>query len=140
MSVVTSLNFVGRTEAAVDFYREALDAEVLFLMRFRDCPDQSYTPEGMEDMIFHATFRIDDTEIMASDVGYINEDSKPDFTGFALALQLRSVERAKQVFNALVVGGQVVIPLAEAAFTDWYGIVLDRFGVSWKITVSRQQD
>ena len=60
MPIVTTLRFAGRTE-------EALDAETVFLMRFRDSPDQSHTQSGMEDMIFHATFRIDGTDFMASD-------------------------------------------------------------------------
>ena len=135
MSVVTTLNFSGRTEEALNFYTEALDAETMFLMRFRDSPDPSHTKPGMEDMIFHATFKIEGTVFMASDVGY-NPDEKPEpFSGFALALRLASIDRAKQVFSALSIQGQVVVPLAASAFTSWYGIVTDRFGLSWKINV-----
>ena len=137
MSVVTTLNFVGRTEEAINFYRAALDAETLFLMRFRDCPDKSHMKPGMEEMIFHATFRIDGTEFKASDVGYSKDTSTPDFAGFSLVLSPESVERAKQIFAALSEGGQVIIPLAESSFTAWYGIVIDRVGVSWKINVEQ---
>lgn len=135
MPIVTTLSFAGRTEEALRFYTEVLGAETVFLMRFRDNPDQSHAQPEMEELIFHATFRIEGTEFMASDVGYAKGKSPTPFAGFALALKLSSVERAKQVFAALSRDGRVVIPLAESAFTSWYGIVVDRFGVSWKINV-----
>lgn len=135
MPAVTTLNFAGRTEAALAFYARALGSKTLFLMRFRDSPDQSHTLAGMEDLIFHATFRIEGTVFMASDVGYAKGRRPAPFSGFSLALQLRSVKRAKNIFAALSEDGHVVIPLEKSAFTSWYGIVVDRFGVSWKINV-----
>ena len=135
MPIVTTLNFLGRTEEALKFYGEALNAETVFLMRFRESPDQRHSRPGMEDLIFHATFRIEGTEFMASDVGYVKGKNSNPFFGFSLALQLSSIKRAKRVFSNLSSQGQVVIPLAESAYTSWYGLVIDRFGVSWKINV-----
>lgn len=137
MSVVTTLNYTGRTEEAVTYYCDVLDAKLVFLMRFCDSPDQTHSQPGMEDLIFHATFQIDGTVFMASDIGYVDAESAPSFSGFALALQLQSTDRAKRVFAALADGGQILIPLAKSAFTSWYGIVIDRFGVSWKINVDQ---
>jgi PhnB protein len=136
MPIVTTLNFSGKTEEALKFYAKALNAETVFFMRFRESPDQRYSQAGMEELIFHATFRIEGTEFMASDVGYLKGKSPTPFSGFSLALNLSSAERAKRIFAALSHDGQVVIPLSESAFTSWYGIVLDRFGVSWKINVA----
>ncbi|WP_146529705.1 VOC family protein [Novipirellula artificiosorum] len=137
MATITTLGFAGRTEEALEHYHDALDAETVFLMRFRDSPDQSHMKPGMEDMIFHATFRIDGTEFMASDVGYLDGEPAAVFAGFSLALRLKSLDHAKRVFDALADGGQTLIPLAKSAFTAWYGIVIDRFGVSWKISVDQ---
>jgi len=136
MPIITTLNFSGRTEEALKFYAEALNAETVFLMRFRESPDQRYSQAGMEDLIFHATFRIEGTEFMASDVGYAKGESPTPFSGFSLALGLNSLDRANRIFSNLSNDGQVVIPLTKSAFTSWYGIVLDRFGVSWKINVA----
>ena len=136
MPVTTSLSFAGRTEEALSLYQDVLGAETLFLMRFRDCPDKSLIQPGMEDMIFHATFRIDGTEFMASDVGYATDDGDAlAFQGFSLVLSPESIDKARQIFAGLSEGGQVVMPLAESSFTSWYGIVADRFGLSWKINV-----
>ena len=139
MPVVTTLNFAGRTEEALKFYAETLGSETVFLMRFRDCPDPAYAQAGTGKLIFHATFRIEGTEFMASDVGYEKGKAPPPFSGFALALKLRSVPRAKRIFAALGEEGRVIVPLAESAFTGWYGIVADRYGVSWKINVEAKQ-
>ncbi len=137
MPVITTLSFNGRTEEAINFYRDALDAEIVYLLRFRDSPEQAFTMPGMEDLIFHATFRIGGTELMASDVGAGQSDAETRFQGFALALQLNTPVRARQIFDALAQAGDVLIPLAESAFTSLYGIVTDRFGITWKINVQR---
>lgn len=138
MPIITTLNFSGRTEEALRFYAEAMNARTVFLMRFRESPDQRFSRPGMEELIFHATFQIEGTEFMASDVGCLSDTSPAQFSGFSLAVKLNSVERAKGVFSRLSNEGHIVIPLTESTFTSWYGIVIDRFGVSWKINVDAQ--
>jgi PhnB protein len=133
MDVQTTLNFYGRTEEAVTFYGSAIDAETLFLMRFRDCPDPSQSRPGLEEKIFHATFRIGSTEVMASDCGCEKPPIKTTFAGFSLALRVETPKKAERFFAALSDGGQIQIPLLKTFFAERYGIVVDRFGISWKI-------
>lgn len=140
MSVITTLAFTGRTEEALNFYKNVLGAKTTFLLRFRDCPDQSRTKAGMEDMIFHATFELEGTVFMASDVGWEENEGHGSFTGFSLAIRLSSAERAITIFSGLSQNGRVVIPLEKSAFTAWYGIVVDQFGVSWKINVDEKNN
>jgi PhnB protein len=135
MDAQTSLNFYGRTEEAVRFYCEAIEAEVLFMMRFRDRPDYSQLRPGMEEKIFHATFRIGSTEIMASDCGCEKPQAQTAFTGFSLVLRVETPEKAERFFTALSNSGQIQIPLLKTFFAERYGIVIDRFGISWKIMV-----
>jgi PhnB protein len=132
MNVQTTLNFYGRTEEAVKFYSRTIEAETLFMMRFRDCPDQSQLRPGLEEKIFHATFRIGSTDIMASDCGCEKPPTEA-FAGFSLALRVETREKAERFFAALSDGGQIQIPLLETFFAARYGIIIDRFGVSWKI-------
>lgn len=133
MDVQTTLNFCGRTEEAVTFYGRAIDAETLFLMRFRDCPDASQSRPGLEEKIFHATFRIGSTEIMASDCGCEKPPTETTFAGFSLALRVETPKKAERFFAALSDGGQIQIPLLKTFFAERYGIVVDRFGISWKV-------
>jgi PhnB protein len=133
MDVQTTLNFYGRTEEAVTFYGRAIDAETLYLMRFRDCPDPSQSRSGLEEKIFHATFRVGSTEVMASDCGCEKPTGATPFAGFSLALRVETPEKAERFFAALSDGGQIQIPLLKTFFAARYGIVIDRFGISWKI-------
>ncbi len=133
MDVQATLNFYGRTEEAVAFYGRALGAETLFLMRFRDCPDPAQSRPGFEGKIFHATFRIGSTEVMASDCGCETTPAEATFAGFSLALRVETPGKAERFFAALSEGGQVQIPLLKTFFAERYGIVVDRFGISWKI-------
>jgi PhnB protein len=138
MDVQTTLNFYGRTEEAVTFYGRAIDAVTLFVLRFRDCPDPSQSRPGFEEKLFHATFRIGSTEIMASDCGCENPGSDTAFSGFSLALRVETPEKAERFFAALGEGGRIQIPLLKTFFAERYGIVVDRFGVSWKIMAEEQ--
>src|SRR5271154_368631 len=97
MNVQTTLNFYGRTEEAVKFYGRMIEAETLFMMRFRDCPDPSQLRPGMEKKIFHATFRIGSTEIMASDCG-CERSIETTFAGFSLLLWVETPEKAERFF------------------------------------------
>jgi PhnB protein len=135
MNVQTTLNFYGRTEEAVEFYGRTIEAELLFLMRFRDCPDPSQFRPGMEEKIFHATFRLGSTEVMASDCGCERPPTGTTFTGFSLLLRVETVEKAERFFADLSEGGRIQLPLLETFFAARYGIVIDRFGISWKVMV-----
>src|SRR5947208_2542886 len=83
MQLQPYLYFDGRTEEALEFYRRALGAEVIFLARFKDSPDQSMTPPGAGDKVMHSSFRVGDTTLMASD-GRCG--GKPSFQGITLSL------------------------------------------------------
>lgn len=133
MSLTTSLNFFGQAEAAIEFYRANLDAEVLMMMRFSECPDPNLVNSDLGDKIFHATFRIGETEVMASDVGCHDPQNVANLTGFAFALHAASIEAAEKYFAALSESGEVQVPMTETFFAKRYGIVVDQFGVPWKI-------
>ena len=133
MNVQTTLNFYGRTEEALTFYRKAIEAETLFMLRFRDRPDHAQVKPGTEDKIFHATFRIGSTQIMASDCGCENSPTNAAFAGFSLAIRVKTPEKAERFFAALGDGGRIQISLVQTFFATRYGIVIDRFGISWKI-------
>lgn len=135
MNIQTTLNFYGRTEEAIQFYSRAIEAEILFMMRFRESPDRSHLRPGLEEKIFHATFRIGSTQIMASDCGCEKPPAGTPFAGFAFALRVETPEKAERFFAALSDGGRIQIPLQETFFATRYGIVIDRFGISWKIMV-----
>jgi PhnB protein len=144
MQVQPYLFFDGRCEEAVEFYRKALGAEVTMLMRFKDSPEPQEPQEpqeqepgmcspGAPDKVMHASFRIGETTVMASDGQCLG---KPNFQGFALSLTAPDDARAEQLFAALADGGQVQMPLTKTFFASRFGMVADRFGVPWMIVVA----
>jgi PhnB protein len=135
MQVQPYLFFDGRCEEAIEFYKSALGAKVEMLLRFRESPDPpppGMVPPGSEDKVMHACVRIGDAAVMASD-GLCR--GKPSFSGFSLSLTARDEADADRLFAALAEGGEVQMPLAKTFFSPRFGMVADRFGVSWMIVV-----
>jgi PhnB protein len=129
------LFFNGSCEQAVEFYRKALGAEVEMMMRFKESPEPpqpGMVPPGFENKIMHSSFRIGETTVMASD-GCAAE--KPNFQGFSLSLSVPSAPEADRAFAALADGGQVRMPLAKTFWSPRFGMVEDRFGVGWMVSV-----
>ena len=129
------LFFDGRCEEAVEFYRRALGAEVTMLMRFKDSPEPhepGMVPPGSENKVMHASLRIGDTTVLASDGRCLGQ---PSFQGFSLSLTVRDDAEAERSFASLADRGKVQMPLAKTFFSPSFGMVADRFGVSWMICV-----
>ncbi len=127
------LFFNGRCEEAIEFYRKALGAEVDMLMRFTDNPEPiqpGMIPPGSENKVMHASLRIGENLVMASDGRCTGQSS---FQGFSLSLQVADTAETERYFNALAEGGQVNMPLAKTFYSPSFGMVADRFGVSWMI-------
>jgi PhnB protein len=136
MQVQPYLFFDGRCEEAVEFYRSALGAEVTMLMRFKDSPDPhepGTVPPGAGDKVMHVSFRIGETTVLASDGRC---EGRPSFQGFSLSLSVPQEPEAERLFAALADGGQVRMPLTKTFFASRFGMVADRFGVSWMVYVA----
>lgn len=136
MQVQPYLFFDGRCEEAVEFYQKALGAEVTMLMRFGESPEgcpEGQLPPGAENKVMHASFRIGDTEVMASD-GHCA--GQPSFQGFSLSITAADPGEAERLYNALKEGGEVRMPLGPTFFSPSFGMVADRFGVGWMVIVA----
>ena len=128
------LFFDGRCEEALEFYRSRLGAKVEMMMRFKDSPEPApnMTPETA-DKVMHASLQFRDSMVLASD-GHCA--GQPSFQGFALSLTVKDEAEAERVFGALGEGGQVQLPLTKTFFSPRFGMLADRFGVSWMVYVA----
>ena len=134
MATQPYLFFEGKTEEALQFYAGALGLQTQMLLRYSDapggtarCPDGS-TPPG--DKVMHSSALVGGTVLMASD-GLCS--GKPNFSGFSLSFEAKDEADAKKRFDALAQEGTVTAPLMETFFATAFGMVTDRFGVSWMI-------
>lgn len=131
------LFFDGRCEEALEFYRQALDAKVEALIRFKDSPEPTMSGPGMDqNKVLHANFRVGETQVMTSDGEC---EGKLNFQGFALSLSVPTAAEADRRFAALAKGGQVKLPLTKTFFSPCFGMVIDRFGVMWMIIVPGEE-
>jgi PhnB protein len=120
MQIQPYLFFDGRCDEAIEFYRRTLGAEVAMIMRFKDCPDQGMITPGTENKVMHASLHIGDTVVLASDGKCTGQMA---FQGFALTI------------SALGDGGQVQMPLGKTFFASSFGMLADRFGMTWMVLV-----
>ena len=128
------LFFGGNCEEAVAFYRAHLGAELLMLMRYKESPEPpppGMVPAGYDDKVMHAAFRIGETMLMASDG--CGEGAR--FEGFSLSLTVADEDAARRAFDGLAQGGQVGMPLGKTFWSPCFGMVTDRFGLGWMVTV-----
>jgi len=136
MPIEPYLFFNGRCEEAVEFYKQALGAEVLMMMRVKDSPEPhppGMLPPGSENKIMHVSLRVGDATVMASDGRCTGQTN---FQGFSLSLTAANEADAGRKFAALAEGGQVQMPLGKTFWSPCFGMVADRFGVGWMVTVA----
>lgn len=134
MRIQPYLSFDGRCDEALQFYRDAIGAEIAMVMRWKDSPDQSMTTPANADKVMHSQFQVGDTVVMASDG---RNGGQPEFKGFSLSLVADTEDEADRLFNALAAGGKVTMPMAKTFFSPRFGMVTDRFGVGWMVLIIR---
>jgi PhnB protein len=131
------LFFNGNCEEALEFYKTAIGAQVDMVMRFNESPEPpppDMVPPGYENKIMHASFRIGESMIMASDGCGEGEN----FKGFSLSLSVSTEAEADKAFAALSEGGQVQMPLTKTFWSPRFGMLTDRFGMGWMVNVVSQ--
>src|SRR6476469_9654112 len=120
-SLQTYLNFGGRCEEAVEFYRKALGAELRMMMRFKEAPEkQSDLPECFQDKVMHASLQIGETVLMASDGRC---EGPQTFEGFSLSITAGDEAEAERIFAALGEGGLVTMPLEQVFWSPKFGML-----------------
>ena len=139
MIVEPYLSFEGRCDEALTFYKSALDAKELMVMRFKDNPDTNKEgcPGGPVDLqkVMHSALKIGDSNVMMTDGRCTG---KMNFSGIHLSLTVDTEAQADKYFNALNAGGKVLVPLNKTFFSKKFGMVQDKFGVDWMVLVKPQ--
>jgi PhnB protein len=136
MTIEPYLFFDGRAEEAIEFYKSALGAKVVAVIRYKENPEPQHNPPGSDDKVMHSLLRFGDAGVMISDG---NCGGRPAFQGFALTLQASDEADAKRKFSTLGQGGQVQMPLGESFFARSFGMVADKFGVSWMVIAGTKE-
>lgn len=128
LGITPYIAFKGDCKEAIEFYKSALSAEVLFVQTVGESP---MSDMGPKDNIMHCTIKAGGSTIMLCD------DPRPDGAAaggnISLAIGVNETEMAKRVFDNLSVGGTVVMPLEKTYWAEAFGMVTDKFGVKWMV-------
>lgn len=137
MSAIAYLNFDGIAEEAIEFYSEALQANKVKKVKFRDfSQDPNYPlPDNELNMIMESSIEFAGGKIMMSDI----LPSMKQVTGelvkgnsILISLVMEDQQALEEYFNQLSVGGHVVMPLSNTPWSSCFGLLVDKFGVAWK--------
>lgn len=139
MEIQPYLYFNGRCDEAIEFYKNAIGAEVNFLMRFKEGPPEAcaggMVPPNWEEKVMHAEATFGKSTVMLSDG---NSAEKIKYDGISLTILAKDEADAERIFHALEAGGQVIMPLGKTFFSPKFGMVADKFGVSWLVIVPQE--
>lgn len=137
MSAIAYINFDGIAEQAIEFYSEALHANKVKKVTFRDFPqDPSYPlPENELNMIMESSIEFAGGKIMMSDI----LPSMKSVTGelvkgnnILISIIIDDKQVLENYFSNLSVGGYIIMPLSEMPWSSCFGMLADKFGVVWK--------
>jgi PhnB protein len=134
------LNFNGNTEEAFNFYKSVFGGEFAILARFRDMPE-SDNCDGMKvaesdlDKIMHVALPIGNGNVlMATDALESMGQKLTEGNNFSISVSADSKEDADKIFNGLSEGGKVEMPLADAFWGAYFGMLQDQFGIRWMVS------
>lgn len=136
MTLNPHLSFNGNCEEAFQFYERCLGAKIQGLFTYGSSPMAEQTPPEWRAKLMHATLAVGNNILYGADV---RPDQYHPPSGFHLAVNVSDPKEAERVFQSLSEGGTVRMPLQKTFWSAAFGMVVDRFGVSWEINCEQPQ-
>ncbi len=136
----TYLNFNGNCEEAFNFYKSVFGGEFTYIGRFSEVPesDDYKVPEGDKNKLMHVSLPIGKSVLMGSDNGEHYAAGFIQGNNFSVSITADSKEEADKIFNALAVAGQVTMPMNDTFWGDYFGMLVDKFGIHWMMSFNAQ--
>lgn len=125
------LFFDGTCAEAMRFYERTLGGKLEMMMTYGQSPDPEHCPPGSKDRIMHASLIVDGRSLMASDTPA--GQAGAGMNGFSLSLAYQSADEARRIFDKLVDGGKVTMPVSKTFWAEAFGMLTDRFGTPWMV-------
>jgi PhnB protein len=128
------INFSGKCREALGFYKECFNGEIPTLSMFADAPGE--TDEKYKQNVMHSEFRAEGIFFMATDGMPGREAVIGD--NISLTVLLTDEQEQTRIFEALSQGGKVVQPLQEAFWGARFGMLVDRYGIHWMLSCTKE--
>jgi PhnB protein len=127
------IHFNGNCREAMEFYKNCFGGN-LQISTFAGSAMESQVPPALKDKIIHSRLEADGMIIIADDMtrpGVVTVGNN-----ISLCLQSTDVKDIEPYFSKLAQGGKVNQPLTKAFF-GVFGIINDKFGISWIFQADR---
>jgi PhnB protein len=131
------INFNGNTEEVFNFYKSIFGGEFAMVMRFGDTPgcDEMPVSEGDKEKIMHIALPIGNGDVlMATDALESMGQKLTEGNKFSISVSAESREEADTLFHGLSEGGKVEMPLTDAFWGAYFGMLQDKFGIRWMVS------
>jgi PhnB protein len=129
VKVLANIDFDGDCREAFTTYARILGGEVRAMLSHRDMPGMGGdVPEERMDRIIHAWLDIGESALMGQDM--------QDFAGrqgMSVMVAADTLADAERIFGELAEGGTVMMPFGPQPWSQGFGLLTDRFGVTWGI-------
>ncbi len=132
MPTIPYIHFDGHCAEALALYAEVFSGTDLQMMRYADAPGMS---DGMKasTRIIHGQVTLGGGVLMASD--YPPGMKADAQAGVSIMQGVGSVADGQRIFDRLAEGGHVGQAFGPSFFSPGFGMVTDRFGTHWMLSV-----
>lgn len=133
MNLDTYLFFDGDCAAAFDFYKSVFGGEFAMKSTFGEGPPEMGVADDERDRIMHVSLPIGSSVLMGSDISRSHGPAPARGENFAISVAPDSREACDAIFARLSEGGEASMPMHEAFWGDYFGMLTDKFGIKWMI-------
>jgi PhnB protein len=141
-SINPYLIFNGNCEEAFLFYQSVFGGEFPYIGKFKDMPPAEGNPELSEadgNKIMHVTLPIGDGSVL---MGSDSNSASGDVAfgqNVSLSINAKSKGEADKLFNGLSAGGTVTMPMNQTFWGAYFGMFVDKFGISWMVNFDENE-
>ena len=135
------LTFKGNCEEAFNFYKSAFGGDFGYIGRYKDVPqsDRQIFALETDEKIMHVSLPISaETVLMGCDVVEAFGQSIVEGNNFSLSVTTDSQEKADRLFHDLSAGGQIKMPMNQTFWGAYFGVLTDKFGITWTISFASE--
>ena len=132
------LTFNGHCKEAFNFYQSVFGGEFSNVSTFGEMPPQEGMPplsEKDKNKIMHIALPISkETILMGCDTGGEWATNFQEGNNFSLSVSTDNKKEADRLFNQLSEGGKVTMPMNQTFWGSYFGMFIDKFGISWMVS------
>lgn len=135
------LNFPGTTEEAFNFYKSVFGGEFVTVMRFKDSPESNKVPEDESEKLMHIALPIGKGNVlMGTDFLKSMGHELKEGNSYSLSINTESKDEADKIFNGLSAGGKVTMPMEDAFWGSYFGMLKDKYGIQWMVSYDKNHN